>query len=58
MNGKIVKISPELKRLISNHEDICEWDNVSVVLFESDGILVYLKEYGEQVKIKYNELKK
>ena len=59
--AQIVKISPELKRrigkILMSKEDDRGWDGVSVVLFESDGILVYKKEYGENIKISYEQLK-
>lgn len=57
----IVKISPELKRIIGHlictDDDDRGWGCISAVLFESDGVLVYKKEYGKSVKISYEQLR-
>lgn len=56
----ITKISPALKtvigRIIRNEGDDRGWDCVSAVLFESNGILIYKKEYGSNIKISYKQL--
>lgn len=57
MEKQIIKIETCLKSKIL---DIVgrEWKDVSVVLFESKGITVYLKEYGNKKFISYESLNK
>lgn len=60
MERKIIKASPELKRIIGKMvertDDDMGWDGISCVIFENNGILVYFKEYDHQQKISYEQL--
>lgn len=52
---KIIKIEQSLKSKITAHANI-RWSDVSVVLFEIDGIRIYHKEYGKQTFISYKDI--
>ena len=52
---KIIKIEQSLKSKIITHANI-KWPDVSVVLFEMDGIRIYHKEYGKQTFINYKDI--
>lgn len=54
---KIVKVSPQLKNIVSRIAGI-DWKlDVCVAVFENDGILLYLNEYGESRKVSYEQIK-
>ena len=54
--NKIVKVSPKMKTMIANAM-CCRWTDIRVVVFEANGVDVYLEEYGVHKKIKYDKLK-
>lgn len=53
---KIVKVSPKMKTMIANAMR-CRWTDIRVVVFEANGVDVYLEAYGVHKKIKYDKLK-
>ena len=54
---KIIKVSPQLKNIVSKIAGV-DWKNdACVVVFEADGVLLYLNEYGQSRKVSYEQIK-
>lgn len=54
---KIIKVSPQLKNIVSKIAGV-DWKNdACVVVFETDGVLLYLNEYGQSRKVSYEQIK-
>lgn len=45
-----------MKTMIANAMG-CRWTDIRVVVFEANGVDVYLEAYGVHKKIKYDKLK-
>ena len=54
---KIIKVSPQLKNIVSKIAGVDWKTDACVVVFETDGVLLYLNEYGQSRKVSYEQIK-
>lgn len=53
---KIIKVDENLKNMIYKKAGVNS-EEIAVILFETSGVRLYLREYGKSMLIDYSELK-